>query len=65
MLKALDPFYFTLAFWFKGLLAFSACFFFLFFCFLFFFAYIIILFASFFFIHCFFFLQVMIFQIIK
>ncbi|QHN78471.1 uncharacterized protein DS421_19g661660 [Arachis hypogaea] len=31
MLKALDPFYFTLAFWFKGLLAFSACFFFFFF----------------------------------
>ncbi|QHO20075.1 uncharacterized protein DS421_11g334670 [Arachis hypogaea] len=30
MLRALDPFYFTLAFWFKGLLAFSACFFFFF-----------------------------------
>ncbi|QHO23688.1 uncharacterized protein DS421_12g365700 [Arachis hypogaea] len=38
MLKALDPFYFTLAFWFKGLLAFSACFFSFFF--FFFFAYI-------------------------
>ncbi|QHN92622.1 uncharacterized protein DS421_17g585380 [Arachis hypogaea] len=55
MLKALDPFYFTLAFWFKGLLAFSACFFFFF---LFFFSQIF--FSPYFFLqafHCFFLLQ--------
>ncbi|QHN85868.1 uncharacterized protein DS421_16g541040 [Arachis hypogaea] len=44
MLKALSPFYFTLAFWFKGLLAFSACFFFFF---LFSFIFFAIFFASF------------------
>ncbi|QHO20157.1 uncharacterized protein DS421_11g335430 [Arachis hypogaea] len=53
MLKALDPFYFTLAFWFKGLLAFSACFFFFFLSLFFFRIYIFFLQAF----HCLFLLQ--------